>query len=188
MFAPDIIMVVLGPKWKDAGIIFRLLTPTILIFAMINPFAWLLFSYGLVWRGLKIALVIAPLTISAYLIGLPYGPKGVAFAFSVAMAVWFVPHIAWCIHGTIISFHDVLSAIGRPMLSGIGAASFAFAVQLLCGQLHSPLFRLVLGCGLLFGAYLWMLLYVMGQRSFYLNLFRSLGLSFSLRNKESAAT
>src|SRR6266436_9960781 len=50
LFANDAILVLLGPKWKEAIPIFRLLAPTILIFAMINPFSWLLFSIGLVGR------------------------------------------------------------------------------------------------------------------------------------------
>jgi len=34
--------------------------------------------------------------------------------------------------------------------------------------------RLALGCGILFGTYVWMLLYVMGQKAFYLDLLREL--------------
>jgi O-antigen/teichoic acid export membrane protein len=47
VFVDDIVAVVLGPRWKDVGIIFRLLTPTIPIFGIINPLAWLLYSVGL---------------------------------------------------------------------------------------------------------------------------------------------
>ncbi len=43
LFANDLILVLLGPKWKDVVSIFRLLAPTILMFALINPLGWLLF-------------------------------------------------------------------------------------------------------------------------------------------------
>ena len=59
MFAEDIVLVVLGPKWTEAVPIFRLLTPTILVFGMIDPLAWLLLSSGRQIRSLKMALVIA---------------------------------------------------------------------------------------------------------------------------------
>jgi O-antigen/teichoic acid export membrane protein len=36
-FADDVVATLLGPKWKDAVEIFRLLAPTILVFAMANP-------------------------------------------------------------------------------------------------------------------------------------------------------
>lgn len=175
LFGRDLISVVLGPKWTEAVPIFRLLAPTILMFAMMNPFSWLLFSLGWVNRSLKIALVIAPLAITAYLIGLPYGPKGVALAYSTAMGIWLIPHILWCIRGTNISFLDILNVVKRPVLSaGVGAV-LAFGAQLQYGRLMSPLLRLVSGCGILFGAYVLMLLYVMGQKTFYMDLVRGLG-------------
>jgi O-antigen/teichoic acid export membrane protein len=174
LFGNDLIAVLLGPKWKEAVPIFRLLAPTILMFAMMNPFSWLLFSLGWVQRSLKIALVIAPLAITAYLIGLPYGPKGVALAYSTAMCIWLVPHIIWCIHGTNISFRDILDVVRRPVLSAGIAAAMAFAVQLHYGPVLSPLVRLVSGCGILFGVYAVMLLYVMGQKAFYVDLIKGL--------------
>ena len=174
LFAVDAISVLLGPKWKEAAPIFRLLSPTILIFAMINPFSWLLFSIGMVGRSLKIALVIAPLVIAGYVVGLPYGPKGVALGYSVAMALWVVPHIIWCVRGTAISVRDVFMTLSRPLVSGIVATVLPFALQLFCGHLLSPLLRVVIGGIIFLGVYLGMLLYVMGQKSFYMNLLRGL--------------
>jgi PST family polysaccharide transporter len=187
LFGDDLISVVLGPKWRAAIPIFRLLAPTILMFAMMNPFSWLLFSMGWVNRSLKIALVIAPLAISAYLIGLPYGPKGVALAYSTAMTIWLVPHILWCIHGTNISFGDILGVVKRPVVSAAVAASIAFAVQFQFGQNLPPLLRLVIGCGILFAIYAVMLLYVMGQKAFYTDLIRGLASRSPVEEKKLAA-
>jgi PST family polysaccharide transporter len=174
LFANDLILVLLGPKWTDAALIFRLLAPTILIFALINPLGWLLFSLGMVVRSLKIALVLAPIVITGYLMGLPYGPKGVAFAYSAAMTLWIIPHIAWCVHGTGISIRDVYQVVRRPLFSGIVATVFASSAQFLYGRLLSPLPRLLLGVAILFAVYMAMLLYVMGQKDFYLQLVQGL--------------
>jgi len=175
LFAHDMIFVVLGQKWMEAVPIFRLLAPTILIFALINPMAWLLFSLGLVGRSLKIALVLAPLVIAGYVVGLPYGPKGIALAYSTVMTLWAVPHIAWCVRGTVISLRDIFDAVRRPLVSSVVAATLAFGLQFVYGRLLTPLPRLVLGSAILFGTYVGMLLYVMGQKAFYLNLVRALG-------------
>ncbi len=174
LFANDAIFVLLGPKWRDAAPLFRLLAPTILIFAMINPFAWLLYAMGMVKRSLKIALVIAPLVIAGYVIGLPYGPKGVALGYSAAMLLWLFPHIIWCIHGTMISFRDILQTLNRPLLSGIAAAAPPFILQFLYGPLLSPLPRLLVGVTLFVSTYMLMLLQVMGQKTFYMDLIRGL--------------
>ncbi len=174
LFADDIVLILLGPKWREAAIIFRLLTPTILIFGMINPFSWLLFAIGLQERSLAIALVIAPLVVAAYFIGLPYGPTGVAFAYSAAMTLWLVPHIVWCLCGTMISPRDLLLPLGRPFISGLVAAAFAVGVQFAFPQLESPFWRLAFGGAVMLGSYMGMLLFVMGQRMFYLELFKEL--------------
>lgn len=183
LFAREAISILLGPKWTEAVPIFRLLAPTILIFAMINPFSWLLFAMGKVGRSLKIALVIAPLVITGYVIGLPYGPTGVALGYSAAMAVWILPHIAWCVHGTPISFWDVLQTLSRPLLSGLVASAIPLMIESSYGHLLSPLFRLITGVILFLGVYAAMLLYAMGQKAFYWNLVRGLRASRSLDEK-----
>ena len=172
LFADDMILVFLGPKWKAAATVFRLLAPTTLAFAILNPLGWLLNSLGLVGRGLKIALVLGPVMITGYMMGLPYGPKGVAFAYSAVMMACVIPLIVWVTQGTVISVSDILLTVSRPLLSGIVAAGCTLGLQLLYGPLLSPRPRLALGITLVLGGYLGMLLYVMGQRLFYLDLIR----------------
>jgi O-antigen/teichoic acid export membrane protein len=174
LFANDLIHALLGPKWTDVVDIFRLLTPTILIFALINPLAWLTFSLGMIGRNLKVVLVLAPLMIGGYVLGLPYGPKGVAFGYSAVMTLWALPHIAWCVHGTVISFRDILVTASRPLISGIIAAVPAVGTQFLFGQSLSYLPRLILETTVLAGVYLLMLFYVMGQKAVYWDLLRGL--------------
>ncbi|HZQ18228.1 MAG TPA: lipopolysaccharide biosynthesis protein [Terriglobales bacterium] len=172
LFASDLIAVVLGPNWKDAALIFRLLAPTILIFAMINPLAWLLFSLGMVGRSLKIALVLAPLVITGYLCGLRFGPKGVAIGYSTVMALWLLPHLAWCVQGTVISLRDILLTVSRPLLSGIVAALPAFLMYLFSLTIMPALPRLLLETCILLLVYAAMLFYVMGQKRFYVDLIK----------------
>jgi len=179
LFADDIVLLFLGPKWKDVIPIFQLLTPTILAFALVNPFSSFLFSLGLVGRSVKIAFVLAPVMIGAYVLGLPYGPNGVAFAYSAVMTVSVIPLIAWCIHGTMISSKDIWKASSQPLVSAIVATALAFTVQSFYSDLLSPFPRLLLGASIVSCSYLWMLLYVMGQKTFYMDLLQS------MRNRSS---
>lgn len=173
LFADDVIFVLLGPKWKEAIQIFRLLAPTILVFAIANPLSWLLSSIGLVGRLLKMGLVIAPLMIIGYLVAVPYGPKGVAFALSAIMTLWLIPLVIWALRGTSISPWDILLVVSRPMAAGIVAGGLAFAVRSVCLWL-SPLPRLVLESAVLFATFFGMLVFVTGQKSLYLGLLREL--------------
>ena len=185
LFADDVVFVLLGPKWKEAATIVRLLAPTIAIFAIINPLGWLVFSIGLVARGLKVAPVLAAIMIAGYVVALPYGPKGVAFAYSAVLTVWVIPHIWWCVHGTAISVRDILVAVSRPLASGIVAGGIAFGVRLICGQFVSPWPRLVLENGVLLTAFFGILLFAAGQKSLYLDLFRGFRGSSSAIEKVS---
>jgi len=174
LFADDIVLFFLGASWKDAAAIVRLLSPTMAILAIINPLGWLIYSIGLVARGLKIALVFAPIMIAGCAIGLPYGPKGIASAYSAVMILWVIPHILWCVHGTAISARDILLTVSRPLASGILAGGLAFGVRLICGEFVSPLPRLVLESGILLVAFYGVLLFAAGQKSLYLDLLSSL--------------
>jgi PST family polysaccharide transporter len=174
LLADDVVLVLLGPKWKDAAALVRLLAPTIAIFAIVNPLGWLVYSMGLVVRSLKIALAFAPGMIAGCIIGLPYGPKGVAFAYSTVMAIWAVPLILWCLHGTAISLKDILLAVSRPLVSGILAGGLAFGIRLMCAELLSPLSRLIIESGVLLITYFGVLLFVAGQKALYLDLVRGL--------------
>jgi O-antigen/teichoic acid export membrane protein len=187
LFANDMVIVLLGPKWMAAAPVFRLLAPTILVFAMANPLGWLVSSLGLVKRGLKMSIVIAPFMIAGYIIGLPYGPKGVAIAYSTIMMLWVLPVIAWSVHGTAISFRDVILTVSRPLAISIVAGGLAYGARFVYGQLLPPLPRLVLESFVLLIAFLAMLLLAPGQKSVYLNLLRGLKHPSSAKEKSLAS-
>jgi O-antigen/teichoic acid export membrane protein len=174
VFADDIVRVVLGPRWVDATMVFRLLTPTVLFFGIINPLGWLMMSIGLQRRSLHIALVLAPLCIGSYFVGLPYGPNGVALAYSATMILWLVPHLIWCLRGTAISPIELFISIWPPLSSAAVAVAVAYATQILFGHFGSAVARLALDSGVMAAVYTLMLLVVMGQRSFYFDLMSQL--------------
>ena len=105
----------LAPAWPAAIPIFRLMTPTILVFGIINPLFWVMASMGLQKRSLYVGLVLAPLVVAAYLLGVRYGPNGVALSYSTVMVLWLFPHVAWCLYGTPISIADLAKADSRAL-------------------------------------------------------------------------
>lgn len=182
-FAEDVTLVLLGPKWKEAAAIFRYLSPTILVFAIANPLSWVLSSIGMVGRNLKMALLIAPTMIAGYFIGLPYGPKGVALAYSVSLTLWLIPLILWCVHGTVISFRDIMVAVSRPLGSSIVAGAVALGVRSVYGYSLHPWPRLLLESVVLFATFFAMLLFATGQKAFYMDLVRGLKSPSTLKDE-----
>ena len=108
VFADEIVAIVLGPKWTGVVLVLRLLAPTVLAFAVINPLSWLLRATGQVGRSLKIALLIAPVVILGIVAGLPHGPAGVAIGYSSAMLLLSAPLVAWAKHRTVVRYRGLL--------------------------------------------------------------------------------
>ncbi len=173
-FAGDIILVLLGPKWQEAVPIFRLLAPTILVLSIINPLGWLLQAIGLQERSLKIAFVIAPLVCMSYLLGMPYGPSGVAFAYSAAMSLWLIPHVLWSVAGTPVAAIDLVRAAGRPFFASFTAIVVAMIAQTLAAGIPFPIVRLFLAASVMATVYALALLFVMGQKDQYLEVLQGL--------------
>jgi PST family polysaccharide transporter len=188
LFADDIVYVLLGAKWASAAPIFRYLAPTILAFALINPLYWLLVSSGHVGRSLKMAFVIAPLVILAYVAGLPFGSVGVAVGYSTMMVLLAVPLIIWATHGLVVSAGDIANAARPSVISAGVAAVISFAFAHSWGQAFHPLPRLVLEVSVLVAAYLGMLLFVVGQKSFYFDLLGDLAKGSRGKPLETVAT
>ena len=173
VLSDDIIRIVLGPQWTEAAPIFRLLAPTILALGIINPTAWLLQSAGRQQRSLMIAVVLAPLVCVSYLIGIPYGPTGVALSYSTVMVLWIVPHILWCVKDMPVSFLDVIWAMARPLLAGAVAALASVVTLQLVSGIGIPVLH-VLIVGTVMGlVYVFVLGFVLRQKDFYVDLFQT---------------
>ena len=132
-FARDVVRVLLGAKWMEALPVFRWLAPPILVFAIANT------SSGHVERLMKMSLVIAPILLLGYVIGVPYGPIGVAYAYSTVMVVWLFPLIAWAMRGTEISFAVVLRTIWPPLTASFFSGLLASGTASLIAGYFPPL-------------------------------------------------
>jgi PST family polysaccharide transporter len=170
LFAEEIVHVVLGPKWMEAAPIFRLLAPTALVFALANPLSWLVLSTGRARRALSISAATTPVVIVGIVLGLSHGPKGVAFGYSLAMALVIIPITAWSKHGTMISWADLWQATKQPLLSGLPASLIGLIVKITLVGMLAPIPYLLVGLGLVFGVYAWVLLIAMGQKDLYVDL------------------
>jgi PST family polysaccharide transporter len=174
VFADEIIRIVLGEKWMTAAPVLRLLAPTVLVFALVNPFSWFLRATGRVVRSLKIALFIAPFVILGVVAGLRYGPPGVAMGYSAAMLVLVVPLMLWSKRGTGITALDYWNAVRCPLAAGtLGGAAGWTITWFLHGALM-PLPTLLLGLAVSFGLYFGLLLFAMGQKAVYIDLLQHL--------------
>jgi PST family polysaccharide transporter len=176
LFAEEIIAFLLGAKWSAAGPILRLLTPAIIGFALMNPFGWFLMATGRATRSLRMAYMIPPIMLLGIVTGLHYryhyGLAGVACGYSAAVVALVVPIIGWAIHKTGITAKSLWDTMKLPVLAGLLAAVAGLVFKMLVNNLLPPLPRLFLGAILVLGLYAWVLLFALGQKELYVDLFR----------------
>jgi O-antigen/teichoic acid export membrane protein len=169
LFAEEIVRIVLGAKWMEAAPIFRLLAPVALVFAVANPLSWLVLSTGRIGRLLSMSAATTPLVILGIVLGLSHGPKGVALGYSLAMSLLVIPIAAWSKLGTGITWADLWGAAKPPFLSGLLAGAAGLFVKLTLGGRLAPILYLMVGSGLVWGIYAWVLLIVMRQKHMYMD-------------------
>lgn len=173
LFAEDIVLVLLGPTWIEVAPILRLLSPLIAIFSLIEPPGWLMLAQGRVRRSLNIGLVILPIVAIGYSAGLPYGARGVAAGFSIAMALWTIPHLIWCTRETTLSAWKLLRVARTPAIASLIAAPFSLGAHAAMSG-APPLPRLLVEGIVLSLIYVGAVLWGREDRTFFIGLVRSL--------------
>lgn len=173
LLADDIVHVFLGPQWTAAVPIFRLLSPTVLAFAVINPMGHLMMASGHAMRSLKVAFLIAPVVIAGYLVGLPYGAAGVACGFSAAMIALVVPVVHWAKRETAITSGDLLRTAFPPFVAATAGALTASLVEMHLDAARG-LGHLAIVASTLFAMHLLVLVLYPGQKQLYMELFAAL--------------
>ncbi len=174
LFSTEIVRVLLGANWLEVAPIFRLLTPAALVFALANPLSLLVTSTGHIGRSLAMAAATTPPVIAGIALGLINGPKGVALGYSISMALVIIPIIGWSKQGTKISWRDFWETCKKPLLSAFLAGVAGVAVKIALGGVLPPILLLIIGVGVVFVLYAFVLLIVMGTKGVYIQLLREL--------------
>jgi PST family polysaccharide transporter len=123
----DAVRLVLGPKWSESGRIFELFGPGIGIMLLYSTIGWIHLSIGKPGRWLRWTLVESVATALLFVLALPWGPAGIAVAWSVSYWILSIP--AFWYAGRPIGF-GVSSLIGAvwkyaagSMVAGLGTAA-----------------------------------------------------------------
>lgn len=119
----ELISLVLGERWTDAALIFRVLAPAAFVSTFNVATEWVYISLGRTDRLLRWGTFSAIVRILSYAVGAHWGAIGVATAYSVSVCVLRVPSIVYCFSGTSLRLSDLTAAIWRPLISSIAAAA-----------------------------------------------------------------
>lgn len=123
--AHPVVILILGRQWGEAAPVFQILAISGPAQLILNLTVWLFISKGQSGLLLKVFLIISPIIIGAYAIGLPFGIRGVALTGSLAVIVV----LPWMLN---LAFRDLrltLRNMGRALVCPISVSLAAVAVS-----------------------------------------------------------
>ena len=120
--AEPVIVLALGNRWREAAPVFQILAIFALGQLLLESTLWLFVSRGQSKRLLKLLLIISPIIIGSYAIGLPFGIKGVALSGSLVLLAIFPWILKFAFRGTTLT----LRRLGQAILYPISRASLVF--------------------------------------------------------------
>jgi PST family polysaccharide transporter len=125
----QIVWLLLGDQWIRAGQIFRILAFAAIWLPVSQSVIWVYLSLGQTRRMAAWFSVAALVTIVAVIVGLPWGPEGVAIGFAIATWLLVHPLFAFCLKQTPIKVGDVYAIVCRPLVVSAGVYLAAYATQ-----------------------------------------------------------
>jgi len=132
--AQPVIILVLGHQWQQAAPVFRILVISALGQLLFESTVWLFVSRGESARLLRLLLVISPIVIGSFAVGLPFGIKGVAVTGSVALIGIFPFILKYAFRGTKLN----LNRLGQAILCPIAISLVGFCTAELALHLVAP--------------------------------------------------
>lgn len=118
----EIIYIVLGPQWNNAVSIFLALLPAAFMGTLNVAGGWIFISSGRTDKQFRANIVMTVITAGAFLGGSPWGPVGIAIAFSASFTAYMPFVFSYAFSETPIGWSDLLKALWRPAANALIAA------------------------------------------------------------------
>lgn len=125
-----LVEVLLGERWSQVAVVFRLLSGAVIVQSTCNTTGWLYVATGRTDRMLRWGIGASVLLLSSFVVGIPYGVTGVATAYSVAMLAQTIPCLWFATRGTRITLYDIGRSVLPATVSAFGAGAATLAIDI----------------------------------------------------------
>jgi O-antigen/teichoic acid export membrane protein len=121
----DLIRLLLGPGWEPAGRIFTFFGPGIGVMLLYGTTGWIHLSIGRADRWFRWGFVEFIITGLLFLLGLRWGPEGVAMAWTASFWILVLPGLWYALRPIRLGLYPVLGAVWKYLLASLlaGCAS-----------------------------------------------------------------
>jgi O-antigen/teichoic acid export membrane protein len=132
--AHPVIALLLGDQWRESAVVFRIFAACAPAFPLLQLNTLLFQSRGRTDRLLKVTLISAPVLMGSVLLGLPFGTRGVALAYTLATLAVLPWVFAFTFRGTRLT----LGRFGRAILFPVSVCLGAVLAGLVALHLAAP--------------------------------------------------
>jgi len=171
--ARQVVLTALGAKWLPVIEIFRSLVPAAAASTLTVMYTWVCLSLGHGRRLSRATIMMAVASCAAFLVGLHWGPVGVARAYSAVYCAMIVPILSYGLAESPITLRDVWDIAWRPGAASVSAALLSFYVQPFGLHARFPAVQLACDAALFGTAYLGIWAILPGGSSFLRELSQS---------------
>jgi PST family polysaccharide transporter len=146
----DVVLVLLGPAWKQSALLFKLLSLSALTQPLFSAVVWVATTRAKT-REMRIwSLISAPLICISFLIGVKWGVVGVAASYTLVYYTIQACGLNYLLRGTPINSKIIFASVWRPAL----VAAVMFLTASFCQRrllAHGPVLRIIISsaCGFL---------------------------------------
>ena len=140
----ELILIFLGHQWEDVIPIFAVLAFSALFQPIGNITGSLYIALGRTKRMFKWGLMSSAVIVMSFMIGLPYGPLGVAWAYSGAITLIIYPLILYATKETCIRLIDFYTAIKIPLPAMLLSAAVGYGINQMANKTDQLILSLLL--------------------------------------------
>jgi PST family polysaccharide transporter len=121
LIGQDLFRFLLGPGWEEAGRIFALFGPGIGVMLLYNTHGWIHLSIGRPERWFRWGLMEFGCTVTLFLLTLPWGPSGIAFAWTASYFLLMFPGFWYAGKPIGLGIGPIFAVIWKFFAASVGA-------------------------------------------------------------------
>ncbi|PYU29144.1 MAG: hypothetical protein DMG32_00770 [Acidobacteria bacterium] len=128
LVAKDLIRLLLGPGWETSGRIFTLFGPGIGVMLIYLTLGWIHLSIGRADRWFRWTVVEFAVTAILFLLALPWGPEGIALAWTASFWILTLPGLWYAGKPIQLGISPVVAAVWKHLAASAIAGCLTLAV------------------------------------------------------------
>ncbi|HEX2966393.1 MAG TPA: oligosaccharide flippase family protein, partial [Syntrophorhabdaceae bacterium] len=121
--AEKAILIIVGPQWLSSVSIFRALAMAGFVDTFLLTLGWVFVSLGEAARLFRLSLAVTLITLTGFVVGLPFGVLGVALAYSICRVGLTFPMMMYVSRHSPVCMGDFLRTLMKPAIASVVAAA-----------------------------------------------------------------